>query len=150
MPFEIEYIPPFSVDDPEYVPTPATFMVSKLLTIVACYYTVEYKIYWRVSLDRSLFSPAKVPFFATINELSLNDVWARLIIGVTTWIDFYSFLQVFYNVLAAIAVCLKPSSVSEWRPIFDSVADAYTLRGFWGRAIAAESMLWTANILTYF
>ncbi|KAK3173749.1 hypothetical protein OEA41_007081 [Lepraria neglecta] len=130
--FEIKYIPPFSSSDPGYVPSPAAFIASKFMIIIACHYIVEYTMDWRVAFDKSLFLPSKVPFFARLDDVTLDDVLARLIIGLTTWIYNYAILQVFFGIPAAIAVAFKPSSVGEWRPPFGSIQDAYTMRGFWG------------------
>lgn len=78
--FEIKYIPPFSSSNPRYVPSPAAFTASKFMIRIACRYIVEHTMDWRVAFDKSLFLPSKVPFFARLDDIILDNVLARLII----------------------------------------------------------------------
>lgn len=132
-PFEIKNIPPFSMSNPQYVPSPKAFVARKLFIMIVCYYLHEYVLVeLQFSLNHDFLHPSHVPFFSRLSRTLLDDVCTRLLVCVITWLKNYCVLQLIFNIPSVISVCLNPSSVHEWRPFLGSVTDCYTIRGFWG------------------
>ena len=132
MPWEVKNLPFFSSGDPQWVPSPTVFVVWKLAIIVSCFMLHDYVIDARMALIHDLMLPSKIPFLSRIGEITREEIWTRLVVGVSTWLIGYCLLQIMFSIPALIAVCFKPSNVAPWRPGFGSLLDAYTVRGFWG------------------
>ena len=130
--WEVKGLPNFSSSDPQWIPSPIVFIAWKLAIIVPCFFLNEYVMDARLAVDHNLMLPSRVPFLTRIDEITQDEVVARLIIGVCTWTSGYCLMQIFFGCPALIAVCFKPSDVALWRPAFGSIQDAYTVRGFWG------------------
>lgn len=131
-PWEVKGLPPFSSRDPQWVPSPFTFIAWRIAILISCYILNDYVINARAALDPDLMLPSKVPFFTRIREVTREELVTRLTVGISTWVAGYCLLQVLFGIPALIAVGIKPSSVVGWHPVFGSLLDAYTMRGFWG------------------
>lgn len=130
--WEIKDLPRFSSSDPQWTPSPTLFIAWRLAIMVGCFLLSDYVVNAKETLNKDLLQPSFVPFLARIDEVSCQEVWTRLVVGVTSWATGYCLMQVIFGIPAMIGVCLKPDSVWAWRPVFGSIVDAYTMRGFWG------------------
>lgn len=130
--WEVKGLPHFSSNDPQWVPSPLLFIVSKTAVFLACFFLNDYAVDAREALDKDLLQPSKVPFLSRLDEVTKEELWTRFVVALTFWTMAYFLLQVLFSVPATIAVILKPSSVAEWRPVFGSFSELYTVRGFWG------------------
>lgn len=131
-PWEVKGLPQFSSSDPQWVPSPFQFIMCKLAILIGCFFLNDYMVKLKWTVDRKMFQPSLVPFFTRIGEVTQEEVWTRLVVGVTTWTGAYCLLQVLLCIPAIVGICLKPGSVQEWPPGFGPVLEAYTVRGFWG------------------
>lgn len=131
-PWEIKGIPHFSNSDPQWIPSPFLFIIWKMAIMIGCFSLYHYAIDLRTPLDKDFFQPSRVPLIARIGNVTLEEIWARLVVNVTFWFGGYCVLQLLFNIPAVIAVCFNPNSIGEWRPAFGSILAAYTLRKFWG------------------
>ena len=130
--WEVKGLPHFSNSDPQWVPSPLIFISWRVSIIIGCVSTYHYAVDLRDPLNKDLCQPSNVPFLARLGDVTVEELWTRLIINTTFWFGGYCILQIFFSVPSIIAVCLHPSSVSQWHPAFGSVLEAYTLRKFWG------------------
>lgn len=130
--WEIKGLPHFSSTDTQWLPSPLLFIVWKIAVLMGCSFLNDYVVDAREALNKDLLQPSKVPFLTRLNEVTIEEMWTRFVVALSSWMMFYFLLQVLFSVPAAIAVSLKPSSVAEWRPMFGPVSEIYTMRGFWG------------------
>lgn len=56
----------------------------------------------------------------------------QLLSTIGFWVRLYCVIEGSNAVASAIAVSLGLSKARDWRPIFGSLSEAYTLRNFWG------------------
>ncbi len=131
-PWEVKGLPQFSSSDPQWVPSPFQFIMWKVAILTGCFFLNDYMVKLKSTQDRKMFQPSLVPFFTRIGEVTQEEVWTRLVVGVTTWTAAYCLLQVILGIPAIVGICLKPGSVQEWPPAFGPILEAYTVRGFWG------------------
>lgn len=130
--WEVKGLPHFSSSDPQWVPSLLLFITWRLAALMGSFFLNDYIVEARVALNKELLQPSLVPFFTRIGEVTQGEVWTRLSVGVTTWVGAYCLLQVLFGIPALVCVCLKPSSIQEWRPLFGPFSEVYTVRGFWG------------------
>ena len=129
--WEVKGVPPFSTSDAQYVPSVFPFVLRNLLSIVLCYVIHDIAADAQLNLDYSLLSPSCVPVLSRVNKISKEELFVRSISTLGYWIVQYCLIQSFYSLFTILDVCSKPNEVKQWPPIFGSIADAYTMRGFW-------------------
>lgn len=132
MSWEVKNLPAFSSSDPQWVPSPINFILWRLAVIISCFILNDYVVDVKMAVDHDLMLPSNVPFFSRIGHVTRAECWTRLIVGVSTWLNAYCGIQLLFSCPALISVCFKPNDVALWRPVFGSILDAYTIRGFWG------------------
>lgn len=130
--WEVKNLPAFSTSDHQWIPSPTTFILWKSAVIISSFVLNDYVIDAKMSIDHDLMLPSKVPFLFRLGDVTLGECWTRLVVGLSTWLNLYFFIQLAFGCPALISVCFKPSGVALWRPVFGSLLDAYTMRGFWG------------------
>ena len=130
--WEVKNLPAFSSSDHQWVPSPIHFILWRLAVIISCFFLNDYMIDVKMALDHDLMLPSNVPFFSRIGQVTRGECWTRFLVGVSTWLQAYCSIQLLFSCPALLGVCFKPNDVALWRPVFGSILDAYTLRGFWG------------------
>ena len=130
--FEVKYVPQWSATDSKYIPSPTSFVATRLITILLCIYLNSWCIKTRARVDQTLVQQSKIPFFTRINEITIDDVQTRFTIGLIQWVQGYCILQFLFGIPGLIIVLLNPSELQNMRPDFGPVSEAYTLRGWWG------------------
>jgi hypothetical protein len=66
-------------------------------------------------------------------DATLEQWIARISSSLMTWfLAGRIFMCCYYNIFSLISITLRLSSPKDWPPAFNSVAEAYTLRNFWG------------------
>jgi hypothetical protein len=128
-PWEIREVHPFSKADPEYVPSPLYFVLSSMMKVVICLWL--HTICIDIQMNLRFLSAQYIPLFRRLGQATTEELAERLYATVTTLTALYCFVQGGYSLAATVSVCLKPSTVKDWRPVFGSLRDTYTLRRFW-------------------
>ena len=131
-PFEIKHVPPFSSTSPDWVPSRAEFLRSTLIKLIAIYLARDVAA---AVIDPS-FNPVhyasnKIPFFARLDEISLQEVIERIIRQTLILTQLSALLYSAVASHAFLSVLLGLSEPSWWRPLFGSPSEAYTVRRFW-------------------
>ncbi|KAI4211716.1 MAG: hypothetical protein LQ351_005490 [Letrouitia transgressa] len=130
---ETKNVPPFSTDDPEYIPPRWHFILKRTLMAAACYAVLDLAGARPPPKNKgSLFNPAIVPVFRRLGSITYGELKLRILSTTSFWVTLYSLLQGGQAAASAIAVGFGLSGVTDWRPAFGSLSDAYTLRNFWG------------------
>lgn len=79
-----------------------------------------------------LFASQNVPFFARLQDISMQKVAIRIATSFTFFLHVYCIIRIQYSIVGIVAVGTGLSEVSAWRPPFGRLVDAYTVRHFWG------------------
>ena len=132
LPWQVKGVPPFSSQDPKYIPSRREFLTGHFLLLVFCWASHDILTYVQLSLDQSFMLPHYIPFLTRISHVSREEVYTRLALTLSSRGVQFSMLQFFYSVGAILDVSQNPDNVKLWRPLFGSFSDAYTLRNFWG------------------
>ena len=130
-PWEIRNVHPFSATNPQYAPSPLSFVLWKAITVVSCVRAHTFCIETQLSQDQSLMAPEFIPIFRRLGHVSVEELIVRLIATCTTLVSIYCLIQGGYSFTAMVSVCVRPSAVKEWRPVFGPAIDSYSLRRFW-------------------
>ncbi|MCJ1228658.1 hypothetical protein MMC12_005319 [Toensbergia leucococca] len=126
-------IPPFSRSNKSYVPSRKAFLMSRLITVILTYLTIDFLASLTVPDKQTTFSLSTQPIFSRLSEITLDEITIR--VGSTLALGLYLIISLIasYDTLAILAVGLGISPPKNWPPIFGSFLSAYTLRNFWGK-----------------
>lgn len=134
-PLQIKNVPPFSSADPPHIPSRSAFLLRTSLTTLICTVLVDasgQRIPPSPSDLATVFSPARIPLLTRPDNFASDRLKLRALLTLGFWSSIYFFCQAAYGAMAVLAVSLGSSPPKSWPPFFGSVADAYTLRNFWG------------------
>jgi hypothetical protein len=132
-PWEVRNVPHFSASDPHYVPSRSTFLRRNVVVALLCYLVVDiFSFGVQPETNAVLFASHNIPFFARLGDVSVQELAVRIIVSLTLGLNVYCMTRMGYSILGIIAVGTGMSQVSAWRPPFGRLADAYTMRRFWG------------------
>ena len=132
-PYQARNVPPYSTSDPSYIPSRRVFILQRGATILLCYFLTD--LFFRVSQsyhNHVIFAESYVPVYARLDEVTAEEVLIRVLSTTGFWFGAYTTIQAYHSATALIAVASGLMTPADWRPIFGSLGDAYTLRGFWG------------------
>lgn len=132
-PWEAKNVAPFSTSEPNYVPTRARIIVQQLWNISTSLVLREIVMEVEMSMYPSYTARSRVPILTRLDEVSREEVMVRLILGIGYWLFSYCTVQIVLGTIAVLFALSKPGKVRELRPMFGSLSEAYTVRGFWGK-----------------
>lgn len=133
--YETKNVLPFSKDDPQYIPGQWRFILRQTLKFFLNYVIIdliEAQEPPPQQIKETLFDPALIPVFRRLNSLTSEQVIMRTVSTAGFWLNLYCMIQGTHAVASVIGVSSSLSDVRDWRPIFGEMADAWTLRAFWG------------------
>lgn len=132
-PWEVKNVPHFSASDPRYLPSQGTFLRRTAFAILLCYLVIDVSSFGvNPESNAVLFASQNVPFFARLGDVSTQQLAIRIFSSLTLFLNIYCVARLGYSIIGTIAVGTGLSQVSAWRPPFGRLADAYTVRRFWG------------------
>ena len=129
--YEVKNVPPFLSHDPKCVPSRAVFLRHNITTILTCFLVLDILSLGTDPEKKPLFSPIQIPFFRRLHELSWEQAMMRLFGTLGAGIGVYCSQNGMHSIFALLDVFLMRSEIKSWRPLFGSLADAYTVRRFW-------------------
>ena len=129
---EVSNVPYFSTQNKEYRPSLTIFLLGHLFTVIALHYLNTFAISFQSQANESLITDSHIRLLTRYGDVSGEEILTRVRVSIGYWVAQYCFLQLFYSLAAFVAVSLDPASLPSWRPLFGSLADATTVRGFWG------------------
>ena len=129
-PWEAKNVPPPAVSDPDDNVLRASIVTQKTLNLGALLILREIIMEVQMSIDPLYI--AHVSFLTRLNEVTRGEVLVRVILGIGKWVDLYCVLQAISSTGTILLAFLNPDKVRKLRPMFGSVSEAYTIRGFWG------------------
>lgn len=132
-PFEVKNVPSFSRRNISYVPSRRRFIFKEVSTFVACFLFLDLaSLMPNDDGNKEMFSQNYIPLLTRLGSISTQEMLNRSMTTLLCWTSMYCTMQILYSASSALCVGLGFSSVKDWRPLFGSPFDAFTLRGFWG------------------
>ncbi len=130
--YEVKNVPRFSSRDPSYIPSRWEFLRQKAATALTCYLVLDlFGLFSDPTTNAASFSPEMIPFFARLDQVSSQEVIRRLVTTLGVGFGVYCVELGVHSIVAFLDVGLGISEVQQWRPLFGSLKDAYTVRRFW-------------------
>ena len=135
---EAKGVPPFSKKDPSYVPLKGRFLLQRGLLALFAFLIIDVMTATPpdISQNAVTFSRAKVPFFARLNEITVEEFKTRVAISTGQYVGIYFMITLIHSVISFLAVTSGLYEPKEWPPIFGSITEMWSLRQFWGQVYA--------------
>ena len=131
-PYEVKGVPPFSSKRPSHLPSRQEFLRKELIKFCCCYLALDILTTGGdPGTNSQLYSLRFIPLLSRLGEVTLDQLIVRIFTTVALWISLYCMMQLMYSTIAMLAVASSIAETASWRPLFGSVSEAYTLRGFW-------------------
>ena len=132
-PFEVPNLAPFNRENPSYVPSKAKYLRSAAIRVVVVYLILDAMTSFNdPAAMRAMFADEKIPLLSRLSELTVDEAVARTITSFSFWLVNYLVLILFFDIPGIICVSTGLSGVEWWRPPFNSITEAFTLRRYWG------------------
>ena len=132
-PFQVKNMPRFSNRSADFVPSRAVFLRNTALAILVCYLIVDLSTMAAQPEQNSiLFNQQNVPLLVRWDEISAASLAVRTFASLAVWLNIYYIFRIGHGIIWFVAVCTGLSKVSAWPPAFGPLAEAYTVRRFWG------------------
>jgi hypothetical protein len=130
--WQVKNVPFFANAKPAFVPTVGAFILVQAAAIFLCYFVNNLTVAITFSLDPQLLRSEYIPLFKRLPDVTLSELWARIVASIGYWIVQYCNMQFFYSLFGLLGAVFSPNDISLWRPLFGNPKDACTLRNFWG------------------
>ena len=134
-PYTVKNTPAFSANDPTYIPTRTQYCSWRLFTMAATFLIIDFfetQTPSQTPEQYALQYSSDAVHIFTGNPLTISSAFSRWITVLLYWCCTAIVIDAFCNIFAVLSVLLHLKPVSAYRPSFGPVAEAYTLRGFWG------------------
>ncbi|KAK1541151.1 tat pathway signal sequence [Colletotrichum paranaense] len=132
-PFEVPNLGPFDKKDPKYVPSKAKYIRNAAIRVVVVYLILDAMTSFNdPTAMRSVFADEKIPLLRRLSQLTLEEAIMRTFTSFSFWLVNYLVLILFFDIPGIICVATGLSGVEWWRPPFNSIFQAFTLRRYWG------------------
>lgn len=130
--WEVKNTPLYRSSDPSYVPSRKKFVIWQILLFNLSYLFLD-------AIQQSppppnnaeLFSLNAVPFITRLSDITADQLVTRTLSTLIYWVSMYSVIQGVTSFAACVAVSSHIDRVENWRPLFGSPLEAYTIRRFW-------------------
>lgn len=114
-----------------------TYASAKLLMLYMVCDVLAYNPPCIANIPMDLFEPQKVTVFGRLMAgeiITMSEIRTRATLVLHAWLFSYAMLNLAMVNAGLFAVSLGLSHPNAWKPLFSSISEAYTLRGFWGRS----------------
>ncbi|KAF3395269.1 Acetyltransferase pyr8 [Talaromyces pinophilus] len=138
-PYQSKNCPPYSYTNPTYIPSRPWFVVRSLFLGAICYLVIDVLNSQPPPENPSeLFSPSRVHFFTrllspTAEPITVDELGLRAMVTFVGYTSSYCLLNAVAHFQGAFFVAIGVNGVRDWRPLFGSVREIYSLRQFWGK-----------------
>ena len=131
---QVKNVPPFSANVPQYVPPKFTFIWRGCLRLACCALFVDITDTFAPTPEEAArtLSPNKIPLLTKAGAISFEAFATRFGSTVGFFTTLYCVAHLTFYPIAITTVVLGLSSPTPWRPLFDSPAEARSVRLFWG------------------
>lgn len=131
----VKNTPPFSSDNPNYIPSRAAFLYRKVIIIIICFLILDLASQGTQPLEHNavFFSAETVPIFTGNGDnLKFEKIISRLLTVLAYWVCAYAVIITYNSITSFVLVALGIKNVWLYRPVFGPIGEAYSVRQFWG------------------
>ena len=112
--YETKNVPPFSTEDPGYIPPRWPFVLRRVFIAAVCYLIIDLSsVRPPPKNSATLFDVALVPVFRRLGSPTSGKMKMRLLSTVGVWVTLYGVIEGGNAVASAIAVALGLSKVRD-------------------------------------
>ncbi|PMD33651.1 hypothetical protein L207DRAFT_468992 [Hyaloscypha variabilis F] len=132
-PWALPKIPPFSKTIPSYIPSRQSFLLRTSAIFIAAYLLCDtVNLPERSEKMTAAFPAENEKLFSRLSDVTAKEFVIRNV--TTLWFAIVNVLYLtwIYSLLALVSVGSGMYPPAAWPPLFGSLSDASTLRGFWG------------------
>lgn len=79
-----------------------------------------------------MFADKHIPILTRLDEVTVEEIITRIATTLFFWIAGYLIVQAYFSFWAFLVVAFGFDRPEWWRPMFGSLSECYTIRGFWG------------------
>ena len=138
-PWEVKNTPSFYSDNPNRVPSRFQFLLKSALTLAACLLVLDLSSFSGDNEQNPvLYSWSRVPFFARLEDVSVEEIATRAMATFAMWVVGYCIVQALYCTVSFVCVACGLTAVEAWRPIFGSLTACWSVRSFWGSVFNSQ------------
>lgn len=131
LPTQVKNVPEFSKGLGQ-VPSRKGFILQQMITAIICGLVLDISAIQSPPPDNAdIFAWENVPLLTGSHNMTGPKVILKLVTTLVYWVNMYCVMQFVTSLFAIIAVGLNISYVAQWRPLYGSPLEAYTLRRFW-------------------
>ena len=131
LPTQVKNVPEFSKGLGQ-VPSRKGFILQQMITAIICGLVLDISAIPSPPPDNAdIFAWENVPLLTGSHNMTGPKVILKLVTTLVYWVNMYCVMQFVTSLFAIIAVGLNISYVAQWRPLYGSPLEAYTLRRFW-------------------
>lgn len=132
-PYQVKNVPTWSNNDPRYTPSRGDFLQTTAVKVLLGYLIIDLcSLGADPERNKVLFSKEKVGLFTRLDRVSAEELLIRVSASFILYLNIYCIFMIMHGSLMILAVGSGFSSVKEWRPAYGSLAEAYSVRRFWG------------------
>ena len=131
----VKNTPPFSYDNPNYIPSRAAFLYRKAIIIILSFLILDLAGQGSKPLEHNavLFSAETVPIFTGNGDnLTFEKIASRLLIVLAFWVCASAVINTLHALTSFVLVAVGIKDVWLYRPNFGPISEAYSVRQFWG------------------
>lgn len=131
---EVKGVPLFSRENPDYVPPRSWFLLRSFLTVAFCYLVLDITDTLAPDARQTaqMFSTDLIPLITKPQNLSTERLMFRLSTSLAFFFTLLCVAHLTYQSFALCAVGLGIHGPRPWRPLFNSLSVASSIRLFWG------------------
>lgn len=141
-PFEVPNLAPFDRKDLSYQPSKGNYLKWAVFRVVVVYLLLDGMLSFSDPAALApLFADKNIPLLFRLRELTVEEAITRTITSASFWLVNYLTLMLFFDIPGIFCVSTGLSTVAWWRPPFNSISEAWTLRRYWGYVHGSITLL---------
>jgi hypothetical protein len=129
--WSIKRIPPFSIINPNNVPSRMSFLRGHCRTIVLAYLLLDLFAN-QPPPDLTMILKNRQHFLFRLSEITIEDFVFRVSVVLGFWLNTMCIVAMIHSLLAVVHIGFRLQNPSLWPPIFGQLSEAYSIRRFWG------------------
>ncbi|KAH8599967.1 membrane bound O-acyl transferase family-domain-containing protein [Bisporella sp. PMI_857] len=149
-PYRVRNVPNFKDSDPSYVPSRASFLLRKFVTVFLAYGLLDL-LTCQPPPEPWLFTRHQEYFITRLNEVTWKEIQFRIITNLNLWASTYLLTQYVFAIIAFVGVASGVYKTADFPPLEGPVKYTWSIRTWWGRfwhQILQSPLTSNANAIT--
>lgn len=129
---QIAVLPPWSTEDPKFIPSPEREVHRHLKNIILSYLVLEL-FSFQPSPDMKMLARRNEGLFGRLSEITAEEAIFRFFFTIGFWVNSFCIIQFINSLFCLVYVGFEMYPVRQVPPIWGRLSDAYSVRQFWGK-----------------